>query len=568
MKTIEQRNEEELRKRLKIIKSDFKEFLKVVWKFLKLPEPTLVQLEISDFLQNEDSQRRMIQAYRGVGKTYITGAYVCWRLFNNPDEHFLIVSATNGFAEEISMFIKNILSNMPLLSHLDPAKTNRNSVMKFDVNGKNPMIKSPSVKIAGITGQITGSRATEIIADDVEVEKNSRTVTMRENIRKSIKEFTNIIVPDVGRITYLGTPQTEDSIYTKLGDNYDIKIWPARYPMVNKIPSYRGKLAERIQKEVENNPELQWKPTNEEQHNDRDLIERELDSGKSNFMLQYMLDTSLSDAERFPLKVDELMVMDLDMDIAPASLSYGTGREQQIEDLLPNNGFAGNRLYRPLYIDKNFVKYEGKILTIDPSGRGGDETGYCVANVLNGYIFVLDCGAVSGGYDDTTMLEIVKIAKKYKVNEIILESNFGDGIYTKMLQEFTTKYYKCHIGEVRNNKQKELRIIEHLEPVLNRHKLIFDRKIIQKDNQIEQQEYSLIYQMTRITKDRNCLKHDDKLDALAMAVQYWVEYLGKDEKLSIQQLEEERIMEDINKFLNEFNNPHYEDSYNSNHSMI
>lgn len=533
-------------------RKDFKIFLKLVWKYLKLPEPTLVQLEIADFLQSDD-QRRMIQAYRGVGKTYITGAYVCWRLFKDPDEHFLIVSATNGFAEEISMFIKNILSNMPLIKHLDPAKTNRNSVMKFDVYGKNPTIKSPSVKIAGITGQITGSRATEIIADDVEVEKNSRTITMRENIRKSIKEFTNIIIPNVGRITYLGTPQTEDSIYTKLGENYNIQIWPARYPMLSKIANYGRKLYKRIREEVVSNPDLQWKPTNSKQHNDNDLIERELDSGKSNFLLQYMLDTTLSDAERFPLKVNELLVMDLDNEIAPVKVTYGTGREQQIEGLIPENAFVGQRLYRPLYVDSNFVQYEGAIMTIDPSGRGSDETGYSITKQLHGYVYILDCGSVEGGYEDITLMRLAKIAKEYKVNEIILESNFGDGIYTKMLEEILRKYYPCAVGEVRNSKQKELRIIEHLEPMLNRHKLVIDRKIIEQDNKCEEKEYSLIYQMTRITKDRNCLKHDDKLDALSMGVQYWVELLGRDEDNAIEELQRQQQEEDIRKFLNDNN---------------
>lgn len=34
----------------------------------------------------------------------------------------------------------------------------------------------------------------------------------------------------------------------------------------------------------------------------------------------------------------------------------------------------------------------------------------------------------------------------------------------------------------------------------------------------------MFYQMTRITKERGALKHDDRLDALAMAVAYWVEH--------------------------------------------
>ena len=39
----------------------------------------------------------------------------------------------------------------------------------------------------------------------------------------------------------------------------------------------------------------------------------------------------------------------------------------------------------------------------------------------------------------------------------------------------------------------------------------------------------LIYQMTRITQERWCLRHDDRLDALAIAVSFFTEQMGRDE---------------------------------------
>lgn len=42
--------------------------------------------------------------------------------------------------------------------------------------------------------------------------------------------------------------------------------------------------------------------------------------------------------------------------------------------------------------------------------------------------------------------------------------------------------------------------------------------------------YRLIYQLTRITRDRGALVRDDRLDALAMAVAYWLDYLNRDTK--------------------------------------
>ena len=56
---------------------------------------------------------------------------------------------------------------MPLLKHLQPKDNQRQSKVSFDV-APALAIHAPSVKSMGITGQLTGSRADLIIADDVE----------------------------------------------------------------------------------------------------------------------------------------------------------------------------------------------------------------------------------------------------------------------------------------------------------------------------------------------------------------------------------------------------------------
>ena len=53
---------------------------------------------------------------------------------------------------------------------------------------------------------------------------------------------------------------------------------------------------------------LSWTPTDPDRFDSSDLLEREASMGRSNFMLQFMLDTSLSDAEKFPLKMADLVV--------------------------------------------------------------------------------------------------------------------------------------------------------------------------------------------------------------------------------------------------------------------
>jgi hypothetical protein len=66
-------------------------------------------------------------------------------------------------------------------------------------------------------------------------------------------------------------------------------------------------------------------------------------------------------------------------------------------------------------------------------------------------------------------------------------------------------------------------------------------------------KYMLAYQMTRITKQRGALAHDDRLDVLAMAVQYWSDQMAADADTEIRTRKEELLEEELDKFLDGFN---------------
>jgi hypothetical protein len=63
----------------------------------------------------------------------------------------------------------------------------------------------------------------------------------------------------------------------------------------------------------------------------------------------------------------------------------------------------------------------------------------------------------------------------------------------------------------------------------------------------------MFYQMTRITKDRGALAHDDRLDALAIAVAYWVEQMAADADELIRERKNELMDKELDKFLNHMN---------------
>jgi hypothetical protein len=210
------------------LKADFRNFLWMVWKHLGLPEPTPVQYDIALFLQH-GPRRSVIEAFRGVGKSWVTSAFVCWLLYCNPQLKIMVVSASKQRADDFSTFTLRLINDIELLHHLRPRDDQRSSKVAFDVGPAKPD-HSPSVKSVGITGQLAGSRADYIVADDIEVPNNSDTQTKRDKLAEAIKEFDAVLKPG-GRVVYLGTPQTEHSIYNLLPERgYVIRIWPARYP--------------------------------------------------------------------------------------------------------------------------------------------------------------------------------------------------------------------------------------------------------------------------------------------------------------------------------------------------
>ena len=532
---------------------DFRNFMYIVWKHLNLPDPTPVQYDMADYIQN-CPRRAIIEAFRGVGKSYITAAFVVHQLLLDPQKKFMVVSASKQRADDFSTFTQRLILELPICQHLIATSEQRWSKIAFDVR---PALASgsPSVKSVGITGQLTGSRADIIIADDIEVPNNSMTQMMREKLSEAVKEFDAVLKPD-GKILYLGTPQCEMSLYnTPTERGYQMRVWTARYPSIEGAEkAYGNRLAPTLWDAMhEAESPLDGKPVDPMRFDDDDLMERELSYGRSGFALQFMLDTSLSDTDRYPLKLSDLMVMSIDKDKAPEKLVYGVMKE--VKDL-PNVGLGGDKYFAPEATVGDYIDYDGSVLVIDPSGRGQDETAYAVVKMLNGYLYVADCAGISGGYSEATLTKLCNIAKEHKVNVVLVESNFGDGMFTELLKPFLKKIYPVTTEEVRHSKQKELRIIDTLEPVMNQHKLIIDPKVIQKDYDSVQhhppekaQRYMLTYQLTRVTKQRGALAHDDRLDALAMGVAYWVEQMAADVDMEMQQRKDELLRAEIDRFL-------------------
>lgn len=521
-------NVQQLEKKLK---EDFKVFLTLVWRELSLPKPTRAQLAIADYLQY-GPKRLQISAFRGVGKSWISAAFVLWTLFNDPDKKIMVISASKERADNFSIFCQKLIIDISWLNHLGPKTDDQRwSRISFDVGPAKPH-QAPSVKSVGITGQMTGSRADLMIFDDVEVPLNSATDMQREKLLQLVTEAESILTPkEESRILFLGTPQSTFTVYRKLAErSYKPFVWPARYP--RDTGRYEGLLAPQLVEDLEHDTELTWQPT-DTRFTELDLLEREAAMGRSNFMLQFMLDTSLTDAEKFPLKFQDLIVTPLGEECAER-YAWSADPRYCLKELSPV-GLPGDRFYGPMFIDEGIVPYNETIVSVDPSGRGSDETVATVLSQANGYVFIRDLKAYKDGYSDDTLSDIVRLARRYKATKLLVESNFGDGMVCELLKRHAIQMMtNLDIEEVRATTRKEERIIDTLEPVMNQHKLIIDPKVFEYDYKSnpdappeKRLEYMLMYQMSRMCRDKGAVKHDDRIDSMAQGVQYFTDALAQ-----------------------------------------
>lgn len=505
------------------------------------------QLDMGRYLEH-GPQYRMIQAQRGQAKTTVTAAYAVWRLIHDPTQRILIVSSGDKMAKEISNWILQILSGLEELACMlpDRSKGDRASVEAFDVHFvlKGPE-KSPSVACMGITGNMQGKRADVLIADDIESQKNSATAEMRERLIHLSRDFTSI--NSKGDIIYLGTPQSVDSIYNGLpGRGFGIRIWPGRYPTADEIDNYGIYLAPMIQKAMEADPSLRsgggmdgtrGQPTDTVILGEEVLVKKEIDQGAAYFQLQHMLDTRLSDAERFPLKPSKLIFTNVPHGNVPVQMYAQNSPATMITT--PTDHPVASKMYRAAGFSNEFGAFQGTYMYVDPAGGGqnGDETAYAVTKFSAGKVFLVDVGGVKGGLDQESMDALTTIAKKWEPNHIGIEENYGKGALSMTWQPTLFKAHQCTVEDIWESGQKELRIIDTLEPVIGSGRLIVEEDLIAQDWATVQKypverraSYSFFAQLEKITRDRGALFHDDRIDAVAGAVRHWVQDLAQDDE--------------------------------------
>lgn len=532
--------------------ADFDDLLVDVIEGLMGFKCTEIQLDIGDWIAN-GPKFRMAQAQRGQAKTTITAVYAVWKLIHNPSYRVLIVSAGEDMATEIANWIIQIFRGMPELECMLPDRSagDRTSVTAYDIHYtlKGPE-KSPSVACIGITSSMQGKRADLLIADDIESQKNSATPVQRDRIILLTRDFISIC--STGDIIWLGTPQSIDSLYNGLpGRGTAIRIWPGRYPTEAEETAYGPWLAPLLASRMQADPTLRTgggptgergKPIDPVLLDEETLTRKEVDQGLAYFNLQHMLNTELSDQQRFPLKTTNLRFLSMDVEekVGPMTIAFLRSPEQVIT---PPIGYPiRDKMYR-VKTAENMGAIKGWHMYVDPSGGGknGDELAYAITGFLAGRVVLADVGGIPGGLGEDQITWLNAVAKKWKPFTVAVEKNYGNGALMSVWQPSLRKTLPtAGIEEVWESGQKELRIIDILEPIIGAGKMLVLEDLIAKDFEDIQKypaetrtTFSLFWQLSRITRDRGALIHDDRLDAVASSCRYWVGALATDDEKAV-----------------------------------
>ena len=527
---------------------DFEFFLEELWQAVGLPSTAEHQQEIAHWLQ-DGPRRRGVRAFRGASKTWVTLAYCIWRLFRNTDERVMLVSKSEKHSKDSLHMVRKWIGSVPWLQHLVPNKSlgQRDSAIQFDVGpAKND--RTPSFTAYGIGGQLTGARASVIVSDDVETAQNTLTMEMRSRLREEVKEFENILIPG-GDILILGTPHHEECLYDKLvAGGYSFRSWPAQYPTAEEqVPDLAPGIISRLESGTVRPGDSVW-PT---RFDKEELTERQASSGRSTYAMQYMMITELGDHLKYPLRLSDLIVFPVQRDKAPITIAWGQtndrGGTTRCQDV-PSLGFGTDGFFSPIMYDQDWAPYTGTKMWIDPSGRGADKTAYAVVSHLHGFLYVKAVEGLAGGYAEGTLDALALAAKEHRAREIFVEDNFGQGMFAELFQPVLRRHFEeesenfplgwgASLDTVRVSGQKEVRIIEALEPVMNSHRLVFSSAVCLSEE--------LQRQMTRITRQRNCLQHDDEVDALASCVAQWKGVLATDTEQAAENRRKERFDEQL-----------------------
>jgi len=449
-----------------------------------------------------------------------------------------------------------------------PTTNQRQSALAFDVRGA-PASKDESFAAASIFGQITGKRATLILGDDLEIPNTSETETKRVQLRTRMGELAGAILKPGGDMLLLGTAQHEQTVYKEYADEkgYELRIYPILHPHRDEDPKkdellkYGNRLAPMVAEALQANPHLAGTSTEPTRFSLADIDQRKLEWGKTEFERQFMMWMDAGLSSQHPLKIRDLVVMDIappalpgDKVKLPATLQWAPLAANRLEDIHVDSLQGDSTVYAPHLVD-DWREANRVICEVDPSGEGSDETSWSILAEMGGRVFLLWRGSSLEGHTDSVLESIANDCKTWGVKEVFVESNFGQGMFSTLLApKLKEKEVTAEVTDERAPQvMKEKRIVENLETLTSTHRLVVNAEVLRRDfrdvneykdvEEAKRRFYRLTYQFTRMAKQRDAVKFNDRVDSLSSGAKRFVDALAQTLK-DAQSKEREQALEE------------------------
>ena len=533
---------------LDCIHADLRFFTWELWKDRKLHQVAPLDRGEFDILRHVQygEKKRGVLAPRGVGKTFFgTATTSCFRFRRDRHRRILVPSKSLGAMKEVASVVREWLDKVWFLQDLAPTRENRDTTCYFDLAGVEST-KQPSFKAIGNEGMLEGNRAHSIFPDDIETKLNTKTFDSREELKRLVKEYINILYPDLPdqddpeiikpidstEVVFFGTVKHEETVYAELASRkYHFVTWTLAYPTPEEITGAVN-MSPMLIKDIQSGRASPGQPVFPRRFGIDNIIEKQAE-GYTEWSMEHQLQVTLAKSNRYPLRISDLIVMDVDPIRAPVSVAYGTQNNKGSTAIegIPSLGFGNERLYAPVFIDKEWSNYSSTKVWIDPAGKGEDQTGIAAVGQLAGMLWVKGVCGFDGGASVAAMELLCDFCRRHYAREILIETNidvfdsffplFESTLRTFFLRPGDDPAYPdgwvASVDRRHSTGQKEERIIAALEPVISSHRMVIDRAAITPSDD-EPRDHSLQWQLTRIHKQRRCLKEDGKIDALAGAV--------------------------------------------------
>ncbi|HRC26956.1 MAG TPA: phage terminase large subunit [Alphaproteobacteria bacterium] len=218
----------------------------VMWNRRQNTTTPALHLRIARWLEDtgrEPGARMLLMAFRGAGKSTLTGILCAWALYRDPNLRILVLAADDALAARMVRAVRRILERHPLTAHLRPPRAHQWAADRFTVE-RPAELRDPSMRAAGIGANVTGSRADLVVCDDVEVPNTCESAEKRQSLRARLSEIDYILVPG-GRVLTIGTPHVDRTIYADettdgfarleipLLDAQGQSAWPERFSVAD-----------------------------------------------------------------------------------------------------------------------------------------------------------------------------------------------------------------------------------------------------------------------------------------------------------------------------------------------